>query len=525
MAIRLVATHDRQRAVLFSIVTSHVIHPQVSGSMRSIHAADANEGVRGTREKKERIMADEQWPATPVDPTTPNTTPSATPDTTPDDNAADTQATASYPSYPDTPATAAYPAYPDTQATSQFAPTETPTQPLPDQSTQPLPSYAQPYPTYPDAPTAPAPAMGDGMPAYTGQPQYPGAFPQPGMPQDTPITPAATAMPGQDPVVPGQYGQAPATPYPMPGAPQGTPQGAVPPYQYQGMPPQGAYPAAPAPAPAKKPMSKQARIGIIVGVIAAVVVVALVAVFALGRPGKLTADDYLDGMDQITAMSTSQIAMGDELYDVFSGAYDGDTLDDDALSGLRQSITEFEETNAAFTELPVYEDEAVKAAFDAYQAKASAMVTFIGDFGESAVALSAVSVSCNETPSASMWDDDFYTQYNTYIGNCQTDLEALSAVPNETIAAFGVAMADYINQLGSIVTQMEAIGTYESIEYGTEQYDQFDDLIDQLYDLDYPYTFATDMSTALNEEFEAIDMTDAFEALNTALENGFDAAM
>lgn len=74
------------------------------------------------------------------------------------------------------------------------------------------------------------------------------------------------------------------------------------------------------------------------------------------------------------------------------------------------------------------------------------------------------------------------------MSNCKAGLDKPSNAPDKAISAYAKTMGDYVTKLGQIVEKMKALGSYDSLEYGTSQYSQYQDLQDELYQIDSAYT-------------------------------------
>lgn len=367
----------------------------------------------------------------------------------------------------------------------------------------------QPFPQAPQAPLAPQ----HGTPAPEFQPATSAPAYQGGPVPNAPGAPAYSGAPAPDGAVPAYpTGAAPTYPGgPVPGAP--------------GAPGVPAFPGAPA--PKKKGLSKGALIGIIVGAIAAVLVIVLVVVFIVVKPGSLKADDYLDGQRQTTSMYTKYGNVNSKMTKAMSTTYDSkSTFDKTDAQKIKQYIKDYEQANKKFTDLKVYKhDDEVKTAYDKYEKKAQKFVTFSTNMADTAVAMSAVTKACDSTPTASYTDDDYYSQYNSYIKGCTSALGDLGESKIKPIAEYGTTMKDYLTKLGDIMSKMEALGSTDSIFSDDSKYQQFSDLTDQLYNLESPYNASSDLNDDLTDLEKEANPSEELNDLTDLLQDGFNERM
>ena len=60
-----------------------------------------------------------------------------------------------------------------------------------------------------------------------------------------------------------------------------------------------------------------------------------------------------------------------------------------------------------------------------------------------------------------------------------------------------------MTKVGDLMDQLKALGDPNNIEYGNDAYNQYHNLLDQYYDIEYPY----DASTELNDALTSLDET------------------
>ena len=177
--------------------------------------------------------------------------------------------------------------------------------------------------------------------------------------------------------------------------------------------------------------------------------------------------------------------------------------------------------NAKFESLKVMNDETVNKEYQAYKKKTATYIKFVDEMIESGESLSKAAKACNSSPSVSSYDNSFYTKYGEYVSACKAALDDVSKSPNKDIAQYGKDLGDYVDKLGDIISSMQAIG---SLQYGTTQYQQFRDLLDEFNNLEAPYSSVSTLSQALQDSAEEADLSDSLRSLYDALTDGADHA-
>lgn len=284
--------------------------------------------------------------------------------------------------------------------------------------------------------------------------------------------------------------------------------------------PMPGYPQQPgAPAPKKK-FSQKALIGIILGAIAAVVVIVLLVVFVV-KPGSLTQDDYIAAHKQTSEMYTKYSKVSSSLVEAMSTAYSSTSqfTKDDAAK-VKTKVKEFDDANAQFSQSKVYQkDENVKKTFDKYQTKAKKFSTWANNLADTAVPMSEASKACDNAPTASLYDSDFYSSYDTYISDCTAALDKLADSKVSGIPEYAKSLKDYLTSVSDILQQMKALGDPNNIEYGTDAYTKMSDLIDKYYEVKFPYDASTDLSDKFRSEEESSDPSQELNDLTDLLQN------
>ena len=71
------------------------------------------------------------------------------------------------------------------------------------------------------------------------------------------------------------------------------------------------------------------------------------------------------------------------------------------------------------------------------------------------------------------------------------------------MSKYATTLKDYMTKVGDLMDQLKALGDPNNIEYGADAYYQYHNLLDQYYDIEYPY----DASTKLNDALTSLDET------------------
>ncbi|KFI94173.1 hypothetical protein BISA_0211 [Bifidobacterium saguini DSM 23967] len=212
-------------------------------------------------------------------------------------------------------------------------------------------------------------------------------------------------------------------------------------------------------------------------------------------------------------MYTKYSKVSASLVDAMATSYSSSSkfTKDDAAK-IKTKVKAFDDANTQFTQMKAYQkDEDVKQAFDKYQAKAKKFSTWANNLADTAVPMSEATKACDEAPTASLYDSGFYSEYDTYISECTAALDKLTDSKVSGIPEYAKSLKDYLASASEILKQMQALGDPNTIEYGTDAYDQMYSLINKFYDLQFPY----DASTKLSDEFrDAEDNANPSKELN-----------
>lgn len=309
-------------------------------------------------------------------------------------------------------------------------------------------------------------------------------------------------MPPQRPQTSPQYRQ------PMQGQPGAPGQPGTPPMQGQ---PYGQ----PTPQKVAKKPSTGLIVGIVATVVAVIVVLAIVVVVVMSR--RISAADYTAGTNQVATMQRHYTNVNTKLREAYLSAYGSNSFQAKDKKRLQERLKIFQEDNAKFESLKVMNDENVNTEYQAYKKKAATYVKFANEMIESGEALSTAAQACNSRPSVSSYDSSFYTKYSEYVSGCKAALDNVSKSPNKDIAQYGKDLGDYVDKVGNLISQMQALGDISSLRYGTTEYQRFRELLNEFSNLKAPYNSVTTLSQALQDSAEEADLSDSLRSLSDSL--------
>ena len=356
------------------------------------------------------------------------------------------------------------------------------------------------------APAQPQPWQQHGQPGYQPS-QQPGQSAFPGQGQHNPPFTGQPA-PWQNMGAPNQSYRPDGSTGPVP------PASGMPTY-----PPQPGFPAQAGAPKAHKKLSKKALTGIIIGAVAAAVAVILIIVY-VAMPTKPNADDYLDAHQQTGDMYTKYGRVSSSLTEALYAASSGSKFTKEDADKVKEKVKAFDDSNAKFSEFKAYQkDDDVKQAFDKYNAKAKNLSTLANNLADTAIPLSAASKACDSAPATSMYDDTFYSSYETYISGCAKALDDLSSSKVKGVPEYATAIKDYMTSVGDVITQMKELGNPGDIQYGSSQYDKMDALVNQYYDIQFPYDASTKLGDALRELEDSSNPSNELDDLTSLLQD------
>ena len=256
--------------------------------------------------------------------------------------------------------------------------------------------------------------------------------------------------------------------------------------------------------------------------IAVIVVLAVVVTMIMSK--RITAADYTAGENQVLTMQKHYASVNEKLRDAYLSAYGSSSFQDTDKKRLKDRLKTLQNDNAKFESLKVMNDKTVNKEYQAYKKKTATYIKFVDEMIESGESLSKAAKACNSSPSVSSYDNSFYTKYGEYVSACKAALDDVSKSPNKDIAQYGKDLGDYVDKLGDIISSMQAIGDISSLQYGTTQYQQFRDLLDEFNNLEAPYSSVSTLSQALQDSAEEADLSDSLRSLYDALTDGADHA-
>ncbi|MBT1180484.1 hypothetical protein JS531_00520 [Bifidobacterium sp. CP2] len=277
-------------------------------------------------------------------------------------------------------------------------------------------------------------------------------------------------------------------------------------------------------APVDLPRRRPPLPWVVGAVIAVIVVVAVVAGVIVVRPfSAVRAADYSAGTSQTSALQKKYVAASTAVDDALSFLYAQDgSYDADKAVALKQKAVALRKAVKAFGSERAMRDQNVADAYDAYSRQALHFVDLATNLADSAKPLSDALSVCNATPSATIYDDDFTSQYEQYISACGESVKTLNKAPAKVVTDLADTMASNLSSMTDIINQMKGIGNASSLSSGSSQLQQLQDLSSQLVDLDLSSGALTDFSDKLRQARDNADPTALLKKLNTVLKQGYE---
>ena len=278
-------------------------------------------------------------------------------------------------------------------------------------------------------------------------------------------------------------------------------------------------------APVKLPNRRPPLRYVVSGVVGAVLVVALVVTLALTRPfSSVAAADYSEASKSAAALQTEYESVSASIDDALGFLYAQDVSYDAAKSEtLKRKAAKFVKSVDAFAALKANRDKAVSGAYDTYTRQAKHFADLADDLAGSAEALSAMASACGAAPSGTMYDSDFYAQYEAYVSSCRAAVEPLAQAPAAVAEEFSGTLSSLLDQMADVVAQMQALGAISDFASSSEEAQRLQDLSAQLVDLDASYGATNEFQDLLQQARANADPTSALTALSDMLRQGHDA--
>ncbi|KAA8817490.1 hypothetical protein EMB92_02710 [Bifidobacterium callitrichos] len=263
-----------------------------------------------------------------------------------------------------------------------------------------------------------------------------------------------------------------------------------------------------------------AIIGTIVAVIAVVAVV--VALIVLKPFSAVRASDYSTAAQQTSTMAKQYAATSAAVDDAFKFLYaQGVSYDASKEQTLKAQASKLGKSVDAFADLRAAKDPDVLAAYTVYATQAKHFVRLSENLADSAQPLSAMVTACGKTPSGTMYDADFITNYEQYIATCKAAVEPLDDAKAQVVSEFSSTLGQTLDQMTAIINQMKAIGDPSSYSSSSDQGKQLKDLSSQLVDLDTSYGALNTLQEQLRQSRENADPTALLDKLNVAIQQGY----
>lgn len=278
-------------------------------------------------------------------------------------------------------------------------------------------------------------------------------------------------------------------------------------------------------APVELPRRRPPALAVAGIVVAVVAVIALVAVLVVVRPfGSVRASDYSAGTQKTVAMQQQYEKTSAAIDDALGFLYSQDTAyDAQKVSKLKVQATKLRESAASFADLRANKDADVSAAYESYVRQADRFAELSANLADSAEALSTMNDACGNTPSGTVYDSDFATQYEQYIASCRTSAEPLAKAKAKVVSEFSGTLTQSLDQMASVIEQIKALGDPSAIKSGSGQAQQLQSLSSQLVDLDASSGAINDFQDKLRQSRENANPSTLLQKLNATLKQGYEA--
>lgn len=90
------------------------------------------------------------------------------------------------------------------------------------------------------------------------------------------------------------------------------------------------------------------------------------------------------------------------------------------------------------------------------------------------------------------------------------------------MSKYATTLKDYMTKDGDLMDQLKALGDPNNIEYGTDAYNQYHNLLDQYYDIEYPYDAPTELNDALTSLDETANPSKELNDLDKLIQDKLD---
>lgn len=263
---------------------------------------------------------------------------------------------------------------------------------------------------------------------------------------------------------------------------------------------------------------------VVAAAVAAVLVVVMIVVLVVVRPfAAVRSSDYTLAAQRTATMAKQYRNTSAAIDEALKFLYtQGSSYDEAKVKALRTQAAKFHKSVDAFGDLRVVKDEKVSAAYDTYATQAKHFATLSTNLADSVKPLSAMVQACGQAPSGTMYDTDFTSKYEQYISTCRTAAVALDDAKAQVVSEFAASLVQNLDQMSSIITQMNEIGSPSQYSTSSEQGKLLQDLSSQLVDLDTSYGAINTFQEQLRQTRENADPTALLNKLDTAIQQGYE---
>lgn len=278
-------------------------------------------------------------------------------------------------------------------------------------------------------------------------------------------------------------------------------------------------------APVKLPRRRPPLSAVLGGTVACIVAIALVVVIAMVKPfSSLRAADYASGASQASDLQTRYNAVSESLdQSLIFLVSQSSQYDSTAVSDVEKHTDELRKSIDSFAQLRVTnKDEEVNAAYSLYERQAESFIELANNLAQSAKALSETKTACDATPSGTVFDANYTSEYEQYVSSCRASVDNLAKAPAKVVTEFAATLSSTLDQTNDVLNQLKDIGSPVGISTGSTKGQQLTQLSSQLVDLDISSgMFSEFYSDKLQQTLDNASPAKPFDRLKTALEQGY----
>lgn len=277
-------------------------------------------------------------------------------------------------------------------------------------------------------------------------------------------------------------------------------------------------------APVALPRKRPPLPAVLGGIAAIVVVVALVITIVVVKPfSLLRGTDYRSGISQVAQLQNDYNAIAESLdRSLIFLASQSSAYDASAVAEVKQDTAKLRKSLESSARLRVVnKDEDVNAAYGLYERQATRFLDVANNLASSAKALSEAKTTCEATPSGTVFDADYASEYEQYIPSCRDKINQLAKAPAKVVAEFATTLSDSLDKTSDIIGQLQSIGSSVGISTGSATGQQLTQLSSQLVDLDISAGMFSDFHDRLRQTRDNASPAKPLARLKTALEQGY----